>query len=159
MNADVRLMSVARRADDGGCPGSSRVRAAHLLLLAIGAYCCFGLRLSAQTPDVPTIGNPSESWTVTTDSYGNNVNPTRIIESHSRDGNRALDKRSSQIRQFDGRFVPYQDVEKETLQLDATTTRTTTRTFGRDGNGEKTLVQVTEEEKHTLPLYPEVIRM
>jgi hypothetical protein len=29
--------------------------------------------------------------------------------------------------------------------------RTTTRTFGRDVNGRKTLVQVTEEEKHTLP--------
>ena len=29
--------------------------------------------------------------------------------------------------------------------------RTTTRTFGRDANGVKTLLQVTEEEKHSLP--------
>ena len=35
--------------------------------------------------------------------------------------------------------------------MDATTVRTTTRTFGRDANGVKSLVQVTEEEKRTLP--------
>ena len=34
--------------------------------------------------------------------------------------------------------------------MDATTVRTTTRAFALDANGEKTLVQVTEEEKHTL---------
>ncbi|MGC2476152.1 MAG: hypothetical protein WA485_17570 [Candidatus Sulfotelmatobacter sp.] len=35
--------------------------------------------------------------------------------------------------------------------MDATTVRTTMRTFGRDVNGAKSLIQVTEEEKHTLP--------
>lgn len=33
----------------------------------------------------------------------------------------------------------------------ATTVRTTTRAFGRDATGTKTLVQQTEEEKHSLP--------
>jgi hypothetical protein len=37
------------------------------------------------------------------------------------------------------------------VQLDATSVRTITRTFGRDANGAKTLVQVTEEERHALP--------
>jgi hypothetical protein len=82
---------------------------------------------------------------------GNDLNPARIIESHSRTGNRTLDERSVQIRGSDGHYEPYQDIERETLQVDATTIRTTTRTFGRDVNGRKTLVQVTEEEKHTLP--------
>src|SRR5260370_39559341 len=41
-------------------------------------------------------------------------------------------------------------MENEKVQLDAPSVRTTTRTFGRDANGAKTLVQVTKEEKHTL---------
>jgi hypothetical protein len=82
---------------------------------------------------------------------GNNVNSERIIESHSQTDNRTLEERAVEIRGSDGHFEPYQDIEKETLQVDTTTMRTTTRTFGRDVNGRKTLVQVIEEEKHTLP--------
>jgi hypothetical protein len=75
----------------------------------------------------------------------------RISESHSENGNRTLDKRSVEIRGTDGHFEPYQDVEKETLRVDASTVRTTMRTFARDVNGRTALVQVTEEEKHILP--------
>jgi hypothetical protein len=77
--------------------------------------------------------------------------PVRIIESHSQNGNRTSDKRSVEIRGTDGHFEPYQDIEKETLQVDSTTVRTTTRTIGQDVNGRKALVQVREEEKHILP--------
>ena len=42
-------------------------------------------------------------------------------------------------------------IERETLTVDTSTVRTTTRTFGRDVNGMNALVQVTEEENHTLP--------
>ncbi len=75
----------------------------------------------------------------------------RIIESHSQNGNRTLDKRSVEIRGTDGHFEPYQDIERETLTVDASTVRTTMRTFARDVNGRKVVVQVTEEEKHTSP--------
>jgi len=51
----------------------------------------------------------------------------------------------------DGRYDPYLDVQKETVKVDATTTRTVERTFGRDSEGRKTLVQVTEKETRTLP--------
>jgi hypothetical protein len=47
--------------------------------------------------------------------------------------------------------VTLEEIETETLQVDARTVRTTTPTFGRDGEGRKTLVQVTEEENHRLP--------
>ena len=73
----------------------------------------------------------------------------RIIESHSENGNRRLDKRSIEIRGTNGHFEPYQDIERETVQVDGGKVRTTTRTFGRDVNKAKTLVQVTEEEKRT----------
>lgn len=75
----------------------------------------------------------------------------RIIENHSQNGDRTLDKRSLEIRGTDGHFEPYQDIETETLAVDASTVRTTTRTFSRDVNGKRTLMQVTEEEKHILP--------
>jgi hypothetical protein len=129
--------------------------AVRLFLLVSAAYACFGLNLFAQTGDSQTSAEPNKAWTTTTDSKSDNSiptrAPTRIIESHSQNGNQTLDKRSVQIPGSDGHFEPYQEIEKETLQLDVTTVRTTIRTFGRDVNGAKTLVQVTEEERHILP--------
>src|SRR5271157_3475573 len=122
-----------------------------VLLVAISACFCFYPRLRAQTFDSQTAEKPNQSWTTTTDSNSGNLKPTRSTESHMQNGNRTMDKRSVQIRSSDGHFEPYQDIGKETLQVDATTVWTTTRTFGRDANGMKALVQVTEEKKHILP--------
>jgi hypothetical protein len=79
------------------------------------------------------------------------ANPTRTVESHNQSGNRTLDKKSIQRRGPDGNFETNLDIEKETVQVDASTVRTTTRTFGRDADGVKRLTQVTEEEKRSLP--------
>jgi hypothetical protein len=122
-----------------------------LLLVALSACFYFHPHLGAQTVDSQVPETPNQSWTATTDRKINDTKPTRIVESHSQNGNRTLDKRSVQIRGFDGQFEHYQDIETETLQLDPTTLRTTTRTFNRDGNGSKTLAQVTDEEKNILP--------
>ena len=115
----------------------------------------FCLNLFAQTFESQTAAKPNNSWTVTTDSKSDNLIPeripVRIIESHSQSGNRTLDKRSVEIRGTDGHFEPYQDIERETLTVDASTVKTTMRTFARDVNGMKAPVQVTEEEKHILP--------
>jgi hypothetical protein len=73
---------------------------------------------------------------------------------------RTLDKRSVEIRGTDGHFEPYQDIEREDLRVDASTVRTAMRTFARDVNGRKALVQVTEEEKHILPGdYSNIVRV
>src|SRR6202162_2510564 len=135
----------------GDSPDASRMaRLGQLMLLAIGIYFCSSPALWAQTSDSQREAAPN-SWTATTESQSGDVNSARTIESHTQNGNRTLDKQSLQRRGSDGHFEPYQDIEKETVRLDATSVRTTTRTFGRDANGAKTLVQVTEEEKHTLP--------
>jgi hypothetical protein len=120
------------------------------MLLAIGAYFCSGLAVWAQTSDSQT-SDANKSWTDTTESQRDNANPTRTVESHTQSGNRMQDNQSVQRRGSDGRFEPYQDIEKATVQVDAATVRTTTRTFGRDADGTKTLVQVTEEERHARP--------
>jgi hypothetical protein len=121
--------------------------------LAIAAYLCFGVGSGAalwgQTSDSQT-DEANKSWTATTESQSANVEPTRTIESHTQYGNRTVDKQSVQRLGLDGTYEPYQDIEKETVQVDADTVRTTTRTFDRDGDGVKTLVQVLEEDQHTL---------
>jgi hypothetical protein len=136
------------------CDGSPRPsRAAglrRLLLLAIGVSLFSSVALRAQTSG-SRMGDANKSWAASTESRGDNINPILTLESHTQSGNRTLDKQSVQRRGSDGQLEPYQDIEKETVQVDGATVRTTTRTFGRDANGVKTLLQVTEEEKHTLP--------
>src|ERR1700675_5161529 len=146
----ARAAGIGRPSRNGCSRTSLTARLRQLILLAIGVYFCSSLALWAQTSDSST-GDATNSWTATTDSQSGTLNPTRTIETHTRSGNRTLDKQSLQRRGADGHFEPYREVEKETVQLDATSVRTTTRTFGRDANGAKTLVQGTEEEKHTLP--------
>ena len=132
---------------------ASSVVALGFVLVVIGAY-CFRPNAFAQTSDSRPAEKPAKSWTATTDLKSDGFSPQRIpvhiIESHSQNGNRTLDKRSVHIRNSDGHFEAYQDVERETLTVDASTVRTTTRTFTRDVNGMRVLVQVTEEEKHIL---------
>jgi hypothetical protein len=104
----------------------------------------------AQTSDSQS-ADSNKDWVTTSESQTTDANPTRTITRHSQSGGRTMDDQSVQVRGPNGDFQPYQDTEKETVQVDATTVRTTTRTFSWDTNGVKTLVQVTEEEKHSLP--------
>ena len=151
-NSCVRSSPVALASADGR--RAPRVVAFGCLLVVIGTY-CFCPSVFAQTADSRTAEEPTKPWTATTDLKNDHLGPQRIpvrvIESHSQNGNRVLDKRSVEIRGTDGQFEPYQDVETETIAVDASSVRTTRRTFARDVNGAKSLIQVTEEEKHTLP--------
>jgi hypothetical protein len=145
-----RSARVGPRDRDGRARRSRAARLSQLVLLVIGAYFGSNLALRAQTSDAGT-GDANKSWTATTETQSANANPTRSIESHTQSGDRTLDKQSVLGRSSDGHFEPEQDIEKETVQVDASTVRTTTRMFGRDADGVKTLVQVIEEQKHTLP--------
>ena len=120
------------------------------VLLMAAAYICSSCAVLAQTSSSPD-SDSNKSWTSTTDVSADSANPTRRSESHTQNGNRTVDVQSLQTRGADGNFQPYQDIETETVRVNATTTQTTTRTFVRDSNGVKTLFQVTAEEKHTLP--------
>jgi len=116
-----------------------------LLLSVFLSCCCYSVSLHAQA------SNPNQSWTDTSVAQSDNANPTRTVEKHTQSGNRTIDSQSIERRDADGNFEPYQDIEKTTIQVDSSTVRTVTRTFGRDSDGAKTLVQVTEEETHTRP--------
>lgn len=128
-----------------------------LILLAIAACLCSGVALWAQSPNSQA-DSANTNWTSTTDSRSGDADPIRTVESHSQSGNRTVDKESIERRSDDGGFVPDKDIEKETVQVDADTVRTTTRTFTHDADGAKQLVEVIEEEKHTAGADSTVVR-
>src|SRR5262245_50990079 len=80
------------------------------------------------------------SWHSSSTLQGDNMSPTRTTEKHSQNGNKTMDVQSVQVREGDGQYVPYQDIETETVQVDANTVRMTTRSFGRGPDGGKILV-------------------
>ena len=126
----------------------SRLR--NLVLFATVAYSCLAGSVMAQSSNSRAT-QEDEFWTANTESSALNTTPSRTVESHVKTGDRTVDTRSIQVRGNDGRFEAYEDIETETVKVDAATVRMTTRTFGRDARGAKTLVRVTEEEKSTRP--------
>jgi hypothetical protein len=103
----------------------------------------------AQTSNVQT--SEPQSWTTTTESHGVNTNPTRTTESHQRSADGTVDTQSVERLGPEGQYQPYYGIETKSVQVNGTTVRTTTRTFARDGDGQRTLTQVTVEEKESLP--------
>jgi len=94
----------------------------------------------------------NKSWTSTTQQQlRGNLNPTRTSETHTESAGRVVDKQSVEHVGVDGRYEPYLDVQKESVKVNANTVRTVERKFARDPDGRQTLVQVTEEEKRSLP--------
>jgi hypothetical protein len=123
------------------------VSATKLLVKSIiSVILCLGSAVWAQAQDAQQ-NNTNESWTATAQTSGDNTNPSRTMESHTKSGNRSVDKKRAEVLGPDGRYQPDSDTETETIQVNATTTRTVVRTYRWDANGQqKYLIQVTEEE-------------
>ena len=121
------------------------VSASRLLVTSmISVILCVGLAVSAQAQEAQP-NDVNESWTATAQTSGDNANPSRTMESHTKSGNRSVDKTRAEVLGVDGRYQPDSDTETETIQVDATTTRTVVRTYRRDGQ-KKCLIQVMEQE-------------
>jgi hypothetical protein len=107
----------------------------------------------AQSGADASANDSNKSWNTTSEqrSTSGNLNPTRSSERHTEGKGRIVDTQTLERIGMDGQYVPYLDVERESVKVDASTTRTIERTYGRDPDGRKTLVQVTEEEQRTLP--------
>jgi hypothetical protein len=112
-------------------------------------------QLAARAQTQSTDGSSDDankSWTSTTQQQlPSNLNPTRTSKTHTESAGRIVDKQSVEHMGVDGRYEPYLDVQKETVKVNANTVRTVERKFARDPDGRQTLVQVTEEEKRSLP--------
>jgi hypothetical protein len=117
-----------------------------LLIVCMPSFCV------AQNNSDNSSAGANQSWTSTSQQqYPGNVNPGRTSESHTQSGDQTRDHQSIERMGVDGHYEPYLDVQKESVKVDATTVRTIERRFGRDADGRQTLLQVTEEEKRSLP--------
>jgi hypothetical protein len=110
----------------------------------ISVILCGGAAVSAQAQDAQA-NSSDESWTATTENSVSNAIPSRTTQSHSKSGNRSVDKQRVEVLGPNG-YQPDSETEKETVRVNATTTRTVVRTYRLDGNGRRKLAQVTEEE-------------
>jgi hypothetical protein len=111
----------------------------------IAAILCAGSLTCAQAQDAQP-NNTKDSWTATTQTAENNTSPSRTMESHAKSGDRSVDKQRMEVLGENGQYLPDFETDKETIQVNATTTRTVVRTYRWDVNGQKTQVQMTEEE-------------
>jgi hypothetical protein len=93
-----------------------------------------------------------QSWTATNQQAGPGgaINPTRTKEAHTEANGRVLDSTSVETLGPDGRYIPYSDTEKESVRVNDTTVRNVERTYGRDSDGRRTLIQERQEESRTL---------
>ncbi|HTS04765.1 MAG TPA: hypothetical protein VMP68_04215 [Candidatus Eisenbacteria bacterium] len=123
-----------------------------------GDLSLFSLLLAAVFFGLPQAGigqatSGDQSWSSSTQlgSPDGNINPTRTASSHTQSGDRTNDRTSVERVGQDGRYIPYSDIEKETVRVNDTTSRTIERMYGRDADGHRTLIQERQEETRTLP--------
>jgi hypothetical protein len=114
---------------------------------ALVVVLCAGPFIAARAQDSQS--NKDESWTTTSESKTENNNPARTMESHSKSGNRSVDKQRIEVLGTDGHYQPANDTETETIKVNDSTTRTVVRTYQWDGNGRRHLSEVTEEDART----------
>jgi hypothetical protein len=123
-------------------------------ITALSLVCLGQSRLCAQAAsDSGQKADTNQSWTATSEqrSVSGDSNPIKIVVSHTERDGRTVEKRKVERLGADNRYEPYADTEKEEVRIDANTVRTVQRTFARGPDGQKTLVQVMEEERRTLP--------
>ena len=109
---------------------------------------CLGSVVVARAQDSSS-SKGDEAWTTTSESKTENTNPSRTLESHSKSGNRRVDKQRVEVLGPDGHYQPDSDTETETIKVNNSTTRTVVRTYRWDGNGRRQLSVVTEEDART----------
>jgi len=123
--------------------------AAHLFMESmIAVALCVGTAGCVQAQGAQQ-SSTDESWTTTKDTTIANANPSRTRESHTKSGNRTIDKQTFEVLGPDGRYQTFSETEVETVRTDPATTRTVVRTYVPDGNGKRKLVRATEEEART----------
>lgn len=111
----------------------------------VAVILCAGAAFCASAQDSPQKSS-DEAWTATTETSDANANPARTTESHERSGNRSVDKQKVEVLGDNGQYRPDFETETETVRVNDTTTHMVVRTYRWDGNGQRKLAEVTDEE-------------
>ena len=132
------------KSEDDFSPSVVRILAKALVVVVLGVSPFVVARAQDSPPN-----KGDESWTTTAESNVEHLNPVRTTESHTKSGNRSVDKQRVEVLGTDGHYQPNSDTETETIHENDSTTRTVVRTYTWDGNGRRQLSQVTEEDART----------
>jgi hypothetical protein len=94
-----------------------------------------------------------QNWTTSsqlTDANGT-ANPTRSTTTHAEINGRIVEKTVVEARGPDGQYVPYSEIERETVRVNETTVHNVERSYGRTPDGQRVLTQETREESRSSP--------
>jgi hypothetical protein len=116
-----------------------------LIGLMITVFSCVGVAVCVQAQDGQP-NNASQSSKATMQTSVANTSPSRTTESQVKSGNQSVDRQIVEALGPNGQYQLSAETEKETVQVNAATTRTVVRRYSWDVNGRRNLEQVTEEE-------------
>jgi hypothetical protein len=93
------------------------------------------------------------SWTTSSEQKDPSraVNPTRTSTTHNEVNGRVIEKTMVEALGPDGRYIPYSEIERESVRVNDTTVRNVERSYGRTPDGQRTLTQETQEESRSFP--------
>jgi hypothetical protein len=91
---------------------------------------------------------PTDSWSANSQQSDPSgaINPTRSQTNHSEVDGHVIEKTIIEARGPDGRYVPYSEIERESIRVNDTTMRSVERSYARDPDGRRTLTQQSQEE-------------
>lgn len=115
-------------------------------LASCGLFIALTLSIGTIFAAAQTGSTSDQTRNTTTQDSTSNTNPSRTTESHTKSGNRTVDKKTVEVIGPDGHYQPYSEVETESIQEGGGTTRTVTRTYNPGVDGGRQLSQVTEVE-------------
>jgi hypothetical protein len=145
----LHLRVIAKRAKLNMSHENFRPLAELLTRSAFPFVLCAAMAVCVQAQDAKQ--GTDESWTATTESLIPNFNPSRTIESHTKSGNRTIDKQRFEVLGLNGAYRSFSETETEIVEVDAVTNRTFVRRYRWDENGRRILTEVLEEDSHTAP--------
>jgi hypothetical protein len=129
------------------------MKAVHNALPAGTALLLVLLAVPGLAQNNPSQSDSDQSWRTSgslQDQAGTS-NPTRVTESHQVQDGKTVDVQTLESTGINGDTQIYGQTETETVKVNATTTRITTRHYVTNTDGQKVINSVTVEEKHELP--------
>src|SRR5580765_4716235 len=132
---------------DNGPMSSDGRLSIHCLLILLGLIAGISETGRAQA------GPVDNSWSTSTQQVdpSGTVNPTRTTTTHTEVNGRIVEKTVVEARGPDGRYVPYSEIERESVRVNDTTVRTVERSYGRTPDGQRSLKQETQEVSRSFP--------
>lgn len=123
------------------------------IVLAAALVLVLASVLPALSQEADQASESPQSWNTSASMQdpSGRATPTQVLSSHKEQDGKSVDVQTLQRQSINGGTEVYGQTETETVKLDATTTRVTTRHYVTNSDGQKVLNGVAVEEKRELP--------